>query len=155
MRNIHEGTRSKMKEEVEIKPQEAAHTVSTKCCYTCGGEEHLSKKYSRKRERFPTFKVEYEDQELEDLLALERPKRKKNHHHSKEKETRHLLCYCCKEPGHYASKCLEKKKNNKAKEQRVENGSTKKLMRDLSHVTCYKCRNKGHYANKCTEKLLL
>jgi hypothetical protein len=31
MRNIHEGTRSKMKEEVEIKPQEAAHTVTTKC----------------------------------------------------------------------------------------------------------------------------
>jgi hypothetical protein len=77
MRNIHEGTRSKMKEEVEIKPQEASHTVTTKCCYTYGEEEHLSKKCSRKRERFPTFKVEYEDQELEDLLALERPKRKK------------------------------------------------------------------------------
>jgi hypothetical protein len=122
MKNIHEGTRSKMKEEVEIKSQEAAHTFTTKCCYTCGGEEHLSKNFSRKRERFPTFKVEYEDQELEDLLALERPK---------------------------------KKKKNKAKEQRVENGSTKKRMRDLSHIKCFKCGNKGHYMNKCTEKLLM
>jgi hypothetical protein len=98
--------------------------------------------------------VEYEDQELEDLLALQRPKRKKNHHYSKDKQIRHLLCYCCKEPGHYASECLEKRKN-KSKEQGVENEIMKKHTRDLSLVMCYKCGNKGHYANECLEKITL
>jgi hypothetical protein len=79
--------------------------------------------------------VEYEEMEVRDLLALERPKNKKND--SK------VLCFNCKELGHYAKKCL--KENNKANRP----GGMKK---DLSPITCYKCKQKGHYADKCTEK---
>jgi hypothetical protein len=79
--------------------------------------------------------VEYEEKEVRDLLALERPKKKKNN--SK------VLCFNCKEPGHYAKKCL--KENNKANKP----GGVKK---DLSLITCYKCKQKGQYTNKCTDK---
>jgi hypothetical protein len=41
--------------------------------------------------------VEYEEMEVRDLLALERPKKKKDN--SK------VLCYKCKELGHYADQC--------------------------------------------------
>jgi hypothetical protein len=80
--------------------------------------------------------VEYEEKEVRDLLALERPKKKKDN--SK------VLCFNCKEPGHYANKGLER--SNEANIQ----GTMKK---DLSLITCYKCKQKGHYADKCTEKI--
>jgi hypothetical protein len=79
--------------------------------------------------------VEYEEKEVRDLLALERPKKKKDNYK--------VLCFSCKEIGHYANKCPER--NNKANRQ----GSVKK---DLSLITCYKCKQKGHYADKCAEK---
>jgi hypothetical protein len=128
-----EDRRSKMK--VETKVMETAHDITTKCCFSCEEEGHLSRNCSRKRERLPTTIVEYEEQELRDLVALERPKKKKDN--SK------VMCYHCKELGHYADKCP--KRSNKANRQ----GSVKK---DLSLVTCYKYNQKGHYADKCTKK---
>jgi hypothetical protein len=128
-----EDRRSKMK--VEKKVMEIAHSLTTKCCSSCEEEGHLSRNCSRKRDRFPTAIVEYEEMEVRDLLALERPKNKKND--SK------VLCFNCKELGHYAKKCPEE--NNKANRP----GGMKK---DLSPITCYKCKQKGHYANKCAEK---
>jgi hypothetical protein len=79
--------------------------------------------------------VEYEEKEVTDLLALEGPKRKKDN--SK------VLCFKCKELGHYLDKCPER--NTKANRQ----GSVKK---DLSLLTCYKFNQKGHYADKCAKK---
>jgi hypothetical protein len=64
-----------------------------------------------------------------------RPKKKKKQDYSK------ILCYNCKELGHFADQCPER--NSKSNTQ----GSVK---RDLSTVTCYKCKQKG--ADKCTEK---
>jgi hypothetical protein len=84
---------------------------------------------------FSTPIVEYEEQELRDLLALERPKKKKDN--SK------VLCFNCKELGHYADKCPER--DNKANRQ----GSVKK---NLNHITCFKCKQMGHYSNQCTGK---
>jgi hypothetical protein len=79
--------------------------------------------------------VENEEQQLRDLLALERPKMRKDI--SK-------VQYCnCKELGHYASKCPER--NNKANRQ----GSMKK---GLGLVTCCKCNRKGHYAMEYSER---
>jgi hypothetical protein len=78
--------RSKMK--VEKKVMETAHNVTTKCCFSCEEEGHLSRNCSRKRERFLTTRVEYEEKEVRDLLALERPKKKK--------DTSKVLCFNCK-----------------------------------------------------------
>jgi hypothetical protein len=127
-----EDGRSNMK--VEDKVPAITHNLTTKCCFSCEEEEHLSRDCLKKRKRCPTTVVEYEENEVRDLLALERPKRKKD----KSK----VLCSNCKELGHYAKKCL--KENNKANGQ----DSVKK---DLNHITCYKCKQKGHYAYKCPE----
>jgi hypothetical protein len=124
-----EDGRPKMK--VEMKVMGIAHDIATKCCYSCEEEGHLSKNCSRKRERFPTTMVEYEESELRGLLALERPKKKK--------DISKVLCFRCKELGHYADKC--RKRDNKANRQRGT---------DL--VTCQKCNQKGHYARRCEEK---
>jgi hypothetical protein len=119
---------------VEKKVLETAHNLTTKCCFSCEEEGNLSRNCSRKRDRFPTAILEYEEMEVRDLLALERPKKKKD----KSK----VLYSNCKELGHYAEKCTER--NNKANRQ----GSVKK---DLRQITCYKCKQMGHYADKCSE----
>jgi hypothetical protein len=124
---------SKMK--VEDKVPGTTHNLTTKCCLSCEEEGHLFRSCSRKRERFSTTIVEYEELELSDLLALERPKRKKDN--SK------VLCFNCKELGHYADKCPER--GNKANRQ----GSVKK---NLNHITCYTCKQQGHYSYRCTEE---
>jgi hypothetical protein len=127
-----EDGRSKMK--VEDKVPETTPNHITKCCYLCEEEGHISRNCLKKQERFPTTIVEYEESEPRDLLALERPKRKDN---SK------VLCFNCKELGHYANKCPEK--DNKANKQ----GSVKK---NLNHITCYTCKQQGHYSYQCTEE---
>jgi hypothetical protein len=80
--------------------------------------------------------VEYEENEVRDLLALERPKRKK--------DNSQVICFKCKELGHYAEKCTER--NDKANGQ----GSMKK--KNLRQITCYECKQKGHYTDRCSEK---
>jgi hypothetical protein len=46
---------------VEKKVLEIAHNLTTKCCFSCEEEAHLSRNCSRKRDRFPTAIVEYEE----------------------------------------------------------------------------------------------
>jgi hypothetical protein len=125
---------------VEKKVLETAHNLTTKCCFSCEEEGHLSRNFSRKQERFPTTIVEYEKSELRDLIALEIPKKKKKN--IKKKDNSKVLCFRCKELGHYADKCPER--DNKANRP----GGVKK---DLRLITCYKCKQKGHYADKCLE----
>jgi hypothetical protein len=85
-----EDERTKMK--VETKVMEIAANATSKCCFSCEEEGHLSSNCSRKRERHPTTVVEYEGNELRDLLALKKPKKKK-----KKKGNSKVLCFNCKE----------------------------------------------------------
>jgi hypothetical protein len=130
--------RSKMN--VEHKVPETTRNLTTKCCFTCEGEGHLSRDCLKKRKRFPTIALEYEENEVKDLLAIEIPKKKEKK--IKEKHNSKVLCLNCKELGHYADKCSER--DNKVNGQ----DSVKK---DIRLITCYKCKQKGHYADKCSE----
>jgi RNase P subunit RPR2 len=78
--------------------------------------------------------VEYEENEVRDLLALRDLKRIKIR-----KTIAKVLCFNCKELGNFADQCPER--NNKVNKQRRT---------DL--VTCQKCNQKGHYAGRCAEK---
>src|SRR3954471_5614009 len=116
--NLHKGTTSTMKDEGKVRtmPHKAKSKVTTKCCYSCGEEGHISSSCPKKREIFPTFEVRYEEHELEELLALERPKKKKCPNPSK-KDKRQVQCYNCKEMRHYVSECPEKKKSQGNKQE--------------------------------------
>jgi hypothetical protein len=58
------------------------------------GRLQVTKNNHKKRERFPSIIMEYEKQELEDLLALEKPKKKK--------DISQVECCECKRLGHYS-----------------------------------------------------
>jgi hypothetical protein len=133
LRKTPEDGRPKMK--VENKIMGTTHNLTTKCCFSCEEEGHLSRDCLKKRKRCPTTVVEYEENEVRELLALERPQKKK--------DISKLMCFNCKELGHYANKCPEK--NNKANSP----GSVKK---NLNHITCCTCHQQGHYSYQCTEE---
>src|SRR3954470_12773572 len=105
-------------------------------------KDHASKEHEdqclKKRERSST----HEEHELEELLALERPKKKK-------KNISQLQCYNWKEMGHYASECPENKKNQRNKQKAM----IPKEKKDISQVMCSKCKELGHYANNCPERM--
>jgi hypothetical protein len=67
--------RTKLK--MGTKVMEKILDTTTKCCYPCEEEGHLSRNCSKKQERLPTTMVEYEENELRDLFALERAKRRR------------------------------------------------------------------------------
>jgi hypothetical protein len=151
----------------EFEPKEAKHFVTTKRNNPSGRLQVT--KNNHKRERFPSIIMEYEKQELEDLLALQKPKKKK--------DISQVECRECKRLGHYSWDCPDKEKRKESeKKGYVINGGQKKDRaqdiyynhrksghyaincpekysgRDFSLVTCYKCGDKGHYANKCPKK---
>src|SRR3954468_13786173 len=113
--NPPKGTTSTKKDEVKVKTMhhKAKSKVITKCCYSCEEEGHISSKCPKKRERFPTFVVKYEEHELEELLALEKHKKKKY------KDISQVWCNNYKELGHYVSTCPQK------------------IREELNLITCY------------------
>jgi hypothetical protein len=78
------------KMEVETKDMKVAPETTTKSCLTGRRQGHLPGNCLKKRERFPTTIVEYEENEVRDLLALEIPK--KNKKKIKEKYNKKTLC---------------------------------------------------------------
>jgi hypothetical protein len=127
--------RPKMK--VENKIMGTTHNLTTKCCFTCEEEGHLSRDCLKKRKRYPTMIVEYEENEVRDLLALEIPKKekKKKKKKIKEKDNSNTSYWNCRELGHYAKECPEPN-----------------MQRGTDLVTCQKCNQKGYYARRCEEK---
>src|SRR4051812_30923602 len=100
-----------------------------------------SNRRSKKQGDIPTYKITYEQHELDALLALEKPKKKK--------DKSHVQCHHCKEMGHYANECPEKKKKQRNKQEAM----IPKEKKDVSQVMCFKCKELGHYANFCPEKM--
>jgi hypothetical protein len=124
----------RLKRKMEDKDMEIAPNRTTKCCYSCEEEGHLSRDCLRKRECFSPTIVEYKENEVKDLLALERPKGRK--------DDSKVMCTKCKELGHYKRNCPTRYHGVNMQD------STK---RDLSMITCFKCKQKGHYSDRCPE----
>jgi hypothetical protein len=74
LEKTHVDGRTKAK--MEIKVMEKTLDTTTKCCYSCEEEGHLSRNCSKKRER-PSTVVEYQENEVRNLLDLELPTKKK------------------------------------------------------------------------------
>jgi hypothetical protein len=124
---------------MEAKGQEQTPDTITWSDLITRRQEHLPGKGNQKRERFPTAEVEYQENEIKNLLALEIPTKKKRR---RKQDCSHITCFHCRELGHYASQCPEKGQAINPP------GSIKK---DLSHITCFKCKKQGHYSITCSE----
>jgi hypothetical protein len=127
-----ENRRTKMK--VEDKIMRTTHNFTTKCFFSCEEEGHLSRDCLKKRKRFPTITLEFEENEVRDLSALEIPKKKKKKK-LKEKDSSKTLCWNCRKLGHYSKEYPEPN-----------------MQRGTNLVTYQKCNQKGHYARRCEEK---
>ena len=109
-----------MKEVVEDTPREEPIKPGTKSCYSCGEEGHISQNcMNGDLVEFPTEEVEYDPQEIEALIGMERS-RKRSRLDSR-KDLSHITCYRCKESGHYLNNCPKRKP------------------RYLSEVICFSC----------------
>ena len=91
-----------MKEEMEDTPKEDPSKPCTKSCYSCG-EGHISQNcLNGDLVEFPTEEVEYDPQEIEAMIGMERS-RKRSRLDSR-KDLSHITCYKCKESGHLPKK---------------------------------------------------
>jgi hypothetical protein len=122
------------KAKVEAKDKEEAPDTTTKSCLTSRKQEHLSGNCTKKQKRLSTTMVEYQENEVREILALELPTKRKKKKKMKQRTTARFRV-SSKELGHHSSKCPEG--NDKATTQ----GNVKK---DLNIITCFEYNQKGH-----------
>ena len=98
-----------MKECVEDPDGEGLNRFYSNACYSCGEEGHFSL-YCMKQSQeylgdFPTEEVEFDPQELEELIGKKKSRKRRsmcpqNNPISAGKDLSHITCYRCKDLGH-------------------------------------------------------
>ena len=96
---------TKVKNEIRVRSLPKTSKRNSKCCYKCEGG-HLARNCPIKRDRTSSIGIKYDEQDLEQFLALEAPKKKRS--------LNEIICYNCKSNGHYANECRAKKKAEEA-----------------------------------------
>ena len=138
-----------MNEEVEDTPKEDPIKPSTKSCYSCGEEGHISQNYlNGDLVEFLTEEVEYDPQEIEALIGMEKSRKRnrldsRNNPISKKKDLSHITCFRCKDSGHYFSGCPKRKLRTQGGDVII------RKPQDLSEVICFRCNEAGHFARDC------
>ena len=98
---------------------------------------------------FLIVEVEYDPQEIEALIGMEKKSRKRNRLDSRnntvstKKDLSHITCFRYKDLGHYFSGCPKRKTMTQG-----GHVITRKP-RDLSEVICFCCNEAGHFARDC------
>ena len=144
-----------MKEDLEDPDGQGLTRFFSNACYSCGDKGHFSQDCTKESQEylgdFPTEKVELDPHEIEGLIRTSKS-RKRNQRHPEnnpipaKKDHGHIMCFRCKELGHYADQCRKKKQRPQGADITIQKP------RDLSEVICFHCREAGHYANKCPGK---
>ena len=134
-----------MKEEVEDTPKENPIKPYTKSCYSCEEEGHISQNcLNGDLVEFLTKEVEYDRQEIEALIGME--KSRKRSRLDTRKDLSHITCFRCKESGHYFSSCPKRKP-------RTQGGYVIiRKPRDSSDVICFHCNEAGHFPRDCPKE---
>ena len=144
-----------MKECVEDPDGEGLNRFYSNACYSCGEEGHFSQYCTKERKEylgyFPTEAVEFDPQGIECLIRTKKTRKRKQRHPqnnpiSAKRDKSHITCFECKDVGHYANHCLERKQGTQGA------GTISKKPKDLSKVMCFHCKEAGHYATKCSYK---
>ena len=63
---------------------------------------------------------------------------------SAKRDKSHITCFECKDVGHYANDCLERKQGTQGA------GTITKKPRDMPEVICFRCKEAGHFARDCS-----
>ena len=144
-----------MKEDLEDPDGQGLTRFFSNACYSCGEKGHFSQDCTKESQDylgdFPIEKVELVPHEIEGLIRTSKSRKRnqmhpENHPIPAKKDHGYIMCFRCKELGHYVDQCRKKK-------QRPQGADiTIKKPRDLSEVICFHCREAGHYANKCPGK---
>ena len=107
-----------MKEDVDDPNGEGLNRFYSNACYSCGKEGHFSLYCTKQSQEYlghiPTAEVKFDPQEIEALIITEKSRKRKrrqpqNNPTSAKKDLSHIICYRCKDLGHYTDKCLERK----------------------------------------------
>ncbi|KAG6532519.1 hypothetical protein ZIOFF_006365 [Zingiber officinale] len=59
----------------------------------------------------------------------------------------HIICFECREYGHYKSKCLKRIRKTPPAPKVKEAGVPKRKSKE--HVVCFQCKRRGHYRSQC------
>ncbi|OQU91946.1 hypothetical protein SORBI_3001G262601 [Sorghum bicolor] len=104
------------------------------------------------QEKKPQAQIKIYHEDGGDMGMMKKKTRRGGRQSRSSKDLSHIMCFECKNDGHFASKCptkLEKKAQATLKRQGNEKQHMSKEEKAQSKRSCYLCREMGHMAHSC------